>query len=98
MTFYKTSPTLLNMTKTFTFYTDPGHGWLAVTYADVLAAGLDLKDFSCYSYVRGQTLFLEEDQDAGVFLEAWKKLGMSFKIEDNYSDNDSFVRRLARIR
>lgn len=87
------------MEKTFTFYSDPGHGWLAVAYSDVLAAGLDLLNFSRYSYANGQTLFLEEDLDAGVFLTAWKSLGFTYKIEEkNEPNRDSFVRRLSKIR
>jgi len=86
------------MEKTFTFYSDPGHGWLAVAYSDVLAAGLDLTSFSHYSYVKGQTLFLEEDLDAGIFLKAWKALGFTVKIkEENEPNRDSFVRGLSRI-
>ncbi len=87
------------MEKTFTFYSDPGHGWLAVSYFDVLAVGLDTKDFSDCSYVKGNTLFLEEDLDAGVFLNAWKKLGFTYKInETNEPNRDSFIRRYSRIR
>lgn len=56
----------------FTFYSDPGHGWLKVSVADVLAVGLDPIDFSRYSPRRGVTLFLEEDCDAPKFLRAWK--------------------------
>lgn len=87
------------MEKTFTFYTDPGHGWLAVAYSDILAVGLDTKDFSQYSYVKGQTLFLEEDEDAGNFINAWKSKGFTLKISEvNEPNRDSFVRSLSHIR
>lgn len=86
------------MEKTFTFFTDPGHGWLAVSYSDVLAAGLDLINFSRYSYAKGQTLFLEEDLDAGVFLKAWTNVGLKYKLTEINDNRESFVRNLNRIR
>jgi len=54
----------------FNFYNDPGHGWLEVTTAQVAAVGLKVSDFSRSSYRRGNTLYLEEDCDAGRFLTA----------------------------
>ena len=60
------------MVKTFKFYSDPGHGWLAVKIADVIAVNLNVKDFSQFSYIRGQTLYLEEDCDATMFIEQYK--------------------------
>lgn len=59
----------------FTFSTDPGHGWLLVTPAELAAVGLSEADITPYSYKSpsGDLLALEEDCDAGTFLEAWKK-------------------------
>lgn len=54
---------------------DPGHGWLRVKYADVLAAGCADK-ISPYSYagalpLRSDTnVYLEEDCDATVYLDS----------------------------
>ena len=45
----------------FTFHSDNGHGWLEVSQADLNRAGLTRLDFSGYSYVDGDTLYLEED-------------------------------------
>lgn len=50
--------------KTYTFYTDPGHGWLRVPLAE--AKGLNIS--SC-SYQDKNFAYLEEDCDAGIFLE-----------------------------
>ena len=58
--------------KTFTFHTDPGHGWLEVTVADIADLGLTRKDFSSYSYTMRGILYLEEDCDAPVFIKAFK--------------------------
>lgn len=88
------------MTK-FNFHYDAGHGWLKVSLYDALDVGLDLKDFSVFSYRRGNELFLElfleEDCDAGVFVKAWKAAGrdISFvEIDDGY---DSPIRNYTRL-
>jgi len=53
--------------KTYRFYHDPGHGWLAVKRVELKRLGL-LDKISEYSYQRGKTVYLEEDSDAGIFL------------------------------
>lgn len=56
----------------FTLYYDAGHGWLAVTEAEAAQVGLVEGDFTHYSYKFGDTLYLEEDLDASVFIRAWE--------------------------
>lgn len=56
----------------FTLYYDAGHGWLAVTDAQAHSVGLSEGDFSSYSYRFGNTLYLEEDLDASIFIRAWE--------------------------
>jgi hypothetical protein len=86
------------MNPTFTFWSDPGHGWLEVNIADAEQVGLFPSDFSECSYRKGHRLFLEEDLDAGVFIKAWKAAGNAFTyVEENEPDEDSFVRNLPRI-
>ncbi len=60
------------LTKKFKFHSDPGHGWLAVRVLDLLKVGLDLTDISGYSYVNGQTVYLEEDCDLTKFWNAFE--------------------------
>ena len=64
------------MQKTFTFYSDPGHSWLKVSQKDCDLLNLKPDDFSSYSYMdrqkAGVVFYLEEDCDAGVFLEKYK--------------------------
>lgn len=55
--------------KEYTFYEDPGHGWLAVPVQELVALGIH-KKISQYSYRKGEIAFLEEDCDAGIFIEA----------------------------
>lgn len=58
--------------KKFTFYTDPGHGWLKVD-REVLEATMDGNDISTFSYARGRWVFLEEDADAPKFIKAYEE-------------------------
>jgi hypothetical protein len=56
-------------TKMYRFITDPGHGWLEVPIAEIKALGIADK-ISAYSYRKGNMAYLEEDCDAGLFLNA----------------------------
>jgi len=48
---------------------DPGHGWLVVPRADVLASGAEISPYSFLS-LDGRTAYLEEDVDAPAFAAA----------------------------
>lgn len=85
------------MDGTFTFHTDPGHGWLEVAEGDLTTAGLKVSDFSEYSYRRGSRLFLEEDLDAGVFINAWKAAGHSIRLVEENMDDEHWIRECRRI-
>lgn len=86
------------MDKTFYFYADPGHGWLAVNYDDIADVGLTVDKFSPYSYVRGTTLFLEEDCDATLFFAAYRaKYGRNPRHIESHSNADSMIRTYTRL-
>jgi hypothetical protein len=84
--------------KSYAFYSDPGHGWLKVAVADLVAAKID-NQITGYSYRSrdGKFAYLEEDCDAPRFLNA---IGYSenrdrFKIVSHVNRHrDSFVRKL----
>ena len=57
--------------KVYIFHSDPGHGWLAVKEKELEALGL-LDKISGYSYVKGKTVYLEEDCDAALFFNAYQ--------------------------
>ena len=57
------------MSKTYTYFTDPGHGWLRVTRKELVNLGID-KDITPYSYARGAWVYLEEDCDMATFMRA----------------------------
>jgi hypothetical protein len=60
--------------KTYKFYSDPAHAWLAVKRKELIELGLE-NPISSYSYQRGDTVYLEEDQDATLFINTLKSLG-----------------------
>jgi hypothetical protein len=85
------------MTKSFVFYSDPGHGWLAVKSKLILAMNLQDK-ISAYSYVKGKTCYLEEDCDAAVFFEKYKELfGKSPEYTTKSTDKKSPIRSYDRF-
>ena len=61
------------------FHCDAGHGWLAAKRNLLAKLGL-LDKVSGYSYQRGGTVYLEEDCDAGLLINALKERGIKFEI------------------
>ena len=53
----------------YTFFNDPGHGWLQVSKEEVKKLGIKSK-ISRYSYMDDTHVYLEEDCDAVVFIHA----------------------------
>lgn len=74
--------------KTVTIYSDPGHAWGKVKRSELEALGL-LEKISCYSYQAGRWVYLEEDQDLGLYLAA---LGKPVSFRETYSDKTSRIR------
>jgi len=75
------------------FYTDPGHGWLAVKRV-LVDQYMVSEPVTGYSYMNGKTVYLEEDYDAPRFLEAVKGAGYIVEIEHRNSPHkDSPIRR-----
>lgn len=69
--------------KTYVYHTDPGHGWFAVKKREIEALGIT--GISCYSYVKGDTVYLEEDCDAALFFNAYRAVfGVDPKYRDSY--------------
>jgi len=85
----------------FTFHSDPAHGWLEVPVTEVIQLGLVPSSFSAYSYqsADGGVLFLEEDCDAGIFIEAYRAHHGSSNLAfaEKYHPTDHWIRDLDRI-
>lgn len=79
---------------------DSGHGWLKVDLADLFRSGVAGKISHC-SYVLASkgVAYLEEDCDAGLYLEAigWTKEDSKEPSKENYTDGDSWVRGLPKF-
>jgi hypothetical protein len=84
------------MNKTIIYHTDPAHGWLEVTAADVQALGI-AGQISNYSYRKGDACYLEEDCDAFLFMETAKGAGWTVNVTTRHTDRDSFIRALPRF-
>lgn len=81
------------MQRTFVAYNDPGHAWAKIPAASILAVGLKAADFTGYSYVGRDCLYLEEDADLGVFVKAFEaKTGERPKWNERHCDNRSNIR------
>lgn len=80
----------------YTYYQDPGHGWLRVPFEDL--EQMDLVDkISTYSYIstNGKWAYLEEDQDMFIFLNALWNAHVpkeDVKIVEQYTDRYSRIR------
>ena len=61
------------------FHTDPGHGWLEVKYSELKELRIEDK-ISSYSYIKDDAVYLEEDCDAAVYLDAMKAKGNEVEI------------------
>ena len=82
----------------FTFISDPGHGWLEVSY-ELLALILvpeALQKISRHSYQDSESkkVYLEEDCDAGIVLASLKEKGIAFKIDEIHCHQASEIRNL----
>lgn len=81
------------MIKKFTFISDPGHGWLKVPFSLIEKLGI-VDHITRYSYQRYEFVYLEEDCDAPLFLEAYKKhYGFSpVAFREQFSNKNSKIR------
>lgn len=76
------------------FHSDPSHGWLEIPMFMIKDLGIG-EHISEYSYmsVNGRIVYLEEDVDAALFLDAVKEKVTFNEIHTDYS---SPIRRLPR--
>lgn len=73
------------------YYTDPGHGWVAVKRSVI--EQFDLTNvISSYSYQLGNTVYLEEDCDAFALATALKNKGIAVEYIMKSSENRSPIR------
>jgi hypothetical protein len=73
------------MRKKYTFFDDPGHAWLEVPMADLERLAID-GAISGFSFIHGRMAYLEEDQDAGTFMDAAKANGWIVQFNEVHQD------------
>jgi hypothetical protein len=78
----------------YTFHNDSGHGWLQVPHDEISRLNITP---SRYSYRDKVNAYLEEDCDAGLFIEAKKAAGEPYTFKDTHVNGDSFIRSLPRF-
>ena len=83
---------------TYIFYSDPGHGWLRVRRSELQELGIADK-ITEYSYVFGDYVYLEEDDDYHTFKKAYKgKHGRDPETRDVIEDTTSKIRTFERYK
>lgn len=75
----------------YIFHEDSGHGWLEVPRAELNNLGIS-KEISHYSYQNRDNVYLEEDCDARVFINAKKANGEKVEIDFRFCNGYSEVR------
>lgn len=73
------------------YYTDPGHGWVAVKKTLLVKLGIADK-ISHYSYMKGNTAYLEEDDDASKLVDMLKSSEIAYELIEKYVDRRSPIR------
>ena len=83
----------MKKTITKTFYSDPGHAWLKVDIVDLVDLGLE-RSITAYSFRRGSSVFLEEDQDATTFIKRFQRRHPNYqlKFDDQHTNQRSKIR------
>ena len=77
------------------FHSDPAHGWLQVDRDHITDLGL-LYRISCASYVSDCKVYLEEDCDMPLFLDAAEQFEWSVCYDESHSNTLTTIRNLPR--
>ena len=83
------------MKTTYHFHEDPGHAWLEVKRAELVRLNL-IGQISGFSYQRGDTVYLEEDCDASLFIGEKRKRGEKILFTDSHTNQSSPIRSYDR--
>jgi hypothetical protein len=83
--------TPMDVRDSYVFHQDSGHGWLEVPVREIRAMGLEGRITPC-SYVYQDKAYLEEDMDAGTFLDMRKLLSKPIAIQNNHMDGMCRIR------
>lgn len=87
---------IVNANIELVFYSDPGHGWLAVPNDLYKESGIRASHYSFYDKKKDM-VYLEEDSDASKFDKAMKEKGKHYTVKHVSTDSESPIRRLSRM-
>lgn len=76
---------------TLKYYTDPGHGWVAVKRTILRQYGV-AANISPYSYQKGDTVYLEEDRDADILIANMRARGAVVELKEKHTDRRHPIR------
>lgn len=79
----------------FTYYTDPGHGWVKVPRKLLFKYNIQDK-ISGFSYQRGDSVYLEEDGDLGHLYDALTKQNIKMDLVNSHTNRSSKIRSYQR--
>jgi hypothetical protein len=79
----------------FTFYSDPGHGWLQVPHKIIDDLGISSK-ITHYSYRDQECAYLEEDCDLSLFMQEAKANGLAITFIERNFNHDCAIRNYQR--
>jgi hypothetical protein len=88
------------MNKSYIYHVDGGHGWLEVSREELDLMGI-VGALSAYSYQSkdGNTVYLEEDSDAGLFVKAYREINDTNPKFVTVDDGSySFIRKLQQFK
>jgi hypothetical protein len=72
------------MKKVITIYSDPGHAWGKVLRSELKELGI-LDKISAFSYQRKCHVYLEEDCDLQLYVNALKDKGIELRFKESFT-------------
>ncbi len=82
--------------KTLHWYTDSGHAWLRVSKEEIKKSMIADR-ISDYSYQSDNYVYLEEDCDAGLYLDYLGENNVLYRTIEHYTENSN-IRNLHRFK
>jgi hypothetical protein len=93
----KITYTPMDVRESYVYHQDSGHGWLEVPIREIKAMGLEER-ITPYSYLHEGKAYLEEDVDAGTFLDMRNLLPKPVAIQNNHMDGMCRIRDYPHFR
>lgn len=84
------------MIKTIQVYSDSGHAWAKVERSELVSLLL-LGKISTFSYQRGDYVYLEEDCDLTLYVNALKAMNIECKFKESHTNKRSRIRSYDRF-